>query len=355
MRDIAQPVLYHDVRAVELWLFLRTIMERPDLAAQVQCFHQYDPLIYCGPNDRDETPSSWALEEQKHDWMSRFEGTEALGDADLEKWLLDSILALLPSAKQLIVDMSLNDRYAWAASANFSSITHLVLDHFTLLGDGYLSGFLSTMPRLEKLSIAVTGDTPERLPLAEVSCLEIIGEQLSEAALGAIVSSCPKLERFAYHLGMGREAITWKQVQRSLHQCRKTLRHVEITFKPYYFDDNYNLEYGLGSFRELDRLETLFISAKSFHTDPLNNTVPMFPVDVPQLIGFLPESVRHIKFLGLQRQWDGIGMLAQAVSKGHFPRLKMVQLLQDWTTLRESCSILAAVGVKCESFDQWYC
>lgn len=349
MRDIAQPVLYHDVRVVELWLFLRTIMARPDLAAQVQCFHQYDPFMYFSSEDMDETASSQALEVQKHDWVRQFEGTEALGgDADIERWLLDSTLALLTSAKQLIIDICLNERYAWGASAKFLSVKYLVLDHVTRLGDGYLSDFLSTMPRLEKLSIAVKGNMPERLPLAEVRCLEIWGEELSEAALGAIVGSCPRLERFAYHMGMGQEAITWKPVQRTLRQCRKTLRHVEITFKPYYFGENRHLEYGLGSFRDFDQLESLFINAKGFHTDALNDRVPMFPARMSQLVDFLPESVRHIRFYGLQRKWDGIGMLTQAVSEGHFPRLKLLQFRRDRWTLSESYSILTAAGVTCE-------
>src|SRR3569833_1989301 len=38
LRDIAQPVLYHDVDPKALMPFLRTLMARPDLAARVRSF-----------------------------------------------------------------------------------------------------------------------------------------------------------------------------------------------------------------------------------------------------------------------------------------------------------------------------
>ncbi|PTB62546.1 hypothetical protein BBK36DRAFT_1087766, partial [Trichoderma citrinoviride] len=353
LRDIAQPVLYHYVYPKEIWLFLRTIMVRPDLAAQVRSFrHDLDSNINYEAEDPDTIFDPWINQPRRKNWLSQFEGIESLDEFGIRRWLIESILTRLPNARQLFIDVPLYRRSTLGTLVDFSSVTRLVFMPPIHLGRGYLRDFLSTMPYLEELALAVLGNGSEFLHLPELRFLELFGYDIGAETLMAIIGSCPKLERFGFYGEPGLENFRWDQVQRILHQRRETLKHLKFRAIPYFLDEDYEVMSDRGSFRGFDGLETLYMNAESFNTEGAKDfeaLFPIFPADVVEMVDLLPESLLCLGFYDLRCQWKGIDVLAQAIREGHFPRLKTVYLTLEGADLEESRSILAAVGVACKS------
>ncbi|KAL6872360.1 hypothetical protein HDV57DRAFT_505529 [Trichoderma longibrachiatum] len=350
LREIAQPVLYHYVYTTRNWHVLRSIIARPDLAAHVR------GLEYLGHTDNHSlqdldivtaTRDHKQLQENKvaiHPTCTRLAG---------QPHVLELISTRLPNAEELRINMS--KMRGWDFMVDLKSIRRLRLyidSYYVPSHRLHLASFLSVMPRLECLRIS--GDTSlqsTHLFPTEIRTLDLDFSEWHPSSLIPVIDCCPKLERFRYY-GVPQshpEGLTWPRTQHIVYSRKTTLKHVNFSWQPGREPCQGNLRSELGSFRSLDGLETLWMEVGCAIPKRWKSWVTRFPANTTELIELLPESLRLIYFRGLSRGWHGIEMLALAIRRGHFPRLKTVVVQQAGATLRKSRKVLAAVGVACES------
>ncbi|OPB41451.1 hypothetical protein A0O28_0081710 [Trichoderma guizhouense] len=197
--------------------------------------------------------------------------------------------------------------------------------------------------------------------MARIRSIILFDSLIDATSLWRLIDSCPELEHFEYYANCCEEGsygysvpFTWGQAQRTLCSRRNTLKRLNLVFgKDYhlYLDEMEPEDY-LGSLRDLDKLEALWVETTSFGTDEDDATVPIFPADIDDLVKMLPESLTCLGFCGSHNNWDGIEILAEAIDEGHFPRLEMVWVEQEGEIFEDSCDILASVGVVCVPLDE---
>ncbi|UKZ55565.1 hypothetical protein TrVGV298_009389 [Trichoderma virens] len=370
LHEIAEPVQYHDVRLGDTRghaiCFLRTLLERPDLAAQVRWFSNIDSSSYWLLWKDIEAFGGAALRL----YINRIGGWFGMAlwnGIDWHQELLELTLGLLPNAEKLRLEAPY-----WYEKGFSSLITEFVpMESVTMLQmipeEEYSLGvrrglmdlgpqrdFLAMMPCLKDLKIHRYGRISEHLPLSEVCSLSLEDCCISKRSLRKIIDSCPKLECFNYvfrDVGVvDADPFTWGQAQQMLRSRRQTLKKVNFEFgKMYLTTRDEPLEPGdyLGSFHDFEKLETLWVRTTSFGAQDDDTTIPTFPANVQDLISKLPGSLICLGFCGSHKNWDGIKILAMAIREGHFPKLKTVMVEQEQTEFEESCEILAAVGVVC--------
>ncbi|KAK4061961.1 hypothetical protein Trihar35433_9561 [Trichoderma harzianum] len=374
LRDVVQPVQYHEVFPSDFRPLLRTIIARPDLAARVRRFYIIDMM---NSEFSAEDVEMLRAEARRHkigkcdEWLQTIKDHEY----DSQLRLLELTLARLPKLETLYIQEP--GRYrtklnvSLKALTEMPSITNLELCIHENTDLGRMHDFISMLPRLEKLTVELCGKISQHLPLSELRSVVLCESYISVASLQNLVSSCPKLEHFEYYdgdLGLSVEdesqmdfaSFTWGQAQRILHARRETLKALNFEFGPDYLaipreplgEDDY-----LHSFHDFDKLETLWVRTTSFGTDDDEKDVPLFPQDVQELVKMLPPSLICLGFSGSHKNWDGVKTLANAIRGGHFQRLKKVVLEQEQAEFQKSCEILAAVGVVCKQFEMgryWY-
>ncbi|KAL6871985.1 hypothetical protein J3F83DRAFT_733361 [Trichoderma novae-zelandiae] len=347
LREIAQPVLYHYVETGRNWNFLRSIIARPDLAAHVRGLHHG----WTSDSIREDVDIVAAIQAHKR-LQTRIGAHEHYPRCSGHPHVLELISARLPNAEELAIDM--DDMPRWESVIQLKSVRRLHLfayDDIDCLDS--LGSFLSAMPCLEGLNMQVEPWLSSSLPVTEVRSLDLEAKWLTAPNLTLMVKSCPKLERFRYHCvlqpGPEEGTLTWPQTQHILYPLRKTLKHVNFSNVPYGSPVPQQLRRDLGSFRNLDGLETLWMDISRAIPKRWKPRTPRFPANTTDVVDMLPESLRVVYFRGLDQRWHGIEMLASAIQGGHFPRLKTVVVQQVGAALNKSCRVLAAVGVGCES------
>lgn len=352
LREIAQPILYHHVYTIRHWHFLRSIIARPDLAANVR------ELQYPGDSDSPFSGdlNADAVLRAQEELLKHMEGIDGT-DINTINWadILDMILERLPNAEELSINIG--NTHIEVFHADLESIRRLRLysrskdrEHGDQMGS-----LLSVMPDLEELNISIDFRPEETymLPFTELRSLDLEFSRWSASGLTTMINHCPQLERFRCYgvLGPGvyEDDLVWSLAQRILQPLKKTLKHVNFCRDTDFYPEEPSLSHYFGSFRELDGLETLWMDIGYILPDRSSPYDLTCPANTDELVALLPESLRLVYFCGIDDWWHGIEMLAQAIEGGHFPRLETVVVEQDGATLEESRRALAAVGVACES------
>ncbi|PNP47126.1 hypothetical protein THARTR1_10631 [Trichoderma harzianum] len=226
------------------------------------------------------------------------------------------------------------------------SVTRLSLNPWVICDFdlGQMGDYLAMMPCLERLKVIDCAKVTQKLPLASLRSLTFhysdhSDGHMEENSLQNIVDSCPKLEHldlgFTWRMegsgaAAGSEPLTWSQAQRILHPRRETLKHLKLEFNktPWGFTSPRPVrqEEYLSSFREFKALESLWVRTVGFGSKENLGKAPTFPENVQHLVGMLPESLTRICFCGTHPEWDGLLVLAKAISEGHLPKLKKVMV-----------------------------
>ncbi|KAL6786754.1 hypothetical protein J3E68DRAFT_445883 [Trichoderma sp. SZMC 28012] len=361
LRDIAQPILYHQSAPGNMIPFMRTIIERPDLAAQVRNFFTYeadDPELF------DTDIEIFRAEAQRLNHGNRNKWTRAMLDNKYryQQRLFELALALLPNVKKitLIVPSRSQEELdgLFGAPVVLKSVHRLTVLPWEPVDFGRFKDILAMMPRLERLQIEECHCITQTLPLAELRTLIIVECGISTESLQNIIQSCPNLEHFEYqswardyppeYFGFEEEC-TWGLAQDILRSRKKTLKHLNLTFNlncRMDVDDLGPDDY-LSSFDDFDGLETLWLLPIGFGTTPAGFGPPIFPRDVDDLVTMLPQSLICLGLCCPLENWQGIKTLALAIEQGYFPKLKYVMVDQTECEYDESCEMLAPLNVSC--------
>ncbi|KAM6484565.1 hypothetical protein HDV62DRAFT_379023 [Trichoderma sp. SZMC 28011] len=361
LRDVAQPILHHEAIPRNMVPFVRTLIERPDLAAQIRTLYTDEAW---GDSKRDTDINIFREEAQRLNHGNRNKWTQATLD-DKFKYhhrLSELALALLPNVKKIALfvpskpEQELDELFgAHVALKSLRSLTVLPSEPVDF---GRFRSILAMMPRLERLQIEECHCITQSLPLAEIRTLIITESCISMRSLQTIIQSCPKLEHFEYH-DWARDyyldyfdseaECTWGLAQDILRSRKKTLKHLNFMFD---LDcdldvDDLDPEDYLSSFDDFDGLETLWLLPISFGRTDTECGPPIFPRDVDDLVTMLPQSLTCLGLSCMHENWQGIKTLALAIEQGYFPKLKHVMVDQITSEYDKSCEILAPLNVSC--------
>ncbi|QYT00486.1 hypothetical protein H0G86_007567 [Trichoderma simmonsii] len=362
--DIAQPFLYHRVEIRKILLFLRTIIARQDLAVHVLSFN-YSENFPLEVSAEDLEMLQAELQRLNIGKCVEWVWEMNMHESDIDEQLLKLTLRRLPNVRKL----SMSGLFLGTKSPLKDSLNKgFVIESMKVLrlipcdnGDlGNMRRLLAMTPHAESMMVYFLGCVTRHLPLARIRSL-ILRESLIDAtSLRRLIDSCPELEHFEYYVKPYEEGsygylvpFTWGQAQRKLCSRRNTLKRLNLVFGkdyPLYLREM-EPDY-LGSLRDLDKLEALWVQTTSFGTDEDDATVPIFPEDIDHLVKMLPESLTCLGFCGSHNNWDGIEILAEAIEEGHFPRLEVVMVEQEGEIFEDSRDILASVGVVCVPLDE---
>ncbi|PNP47127.1 hypothetical protein THARTR1_10632 [Trichoderma harzianum] len=359
LRDIAQPILYHHATPGNMVPFVRTLIERPDVAAQVR-------ILFTDEAHRDSKLDTdieiFQAEAQRLNHGNRNKWTREMLDDVIEYHhrLFELAIALLPNVKQITLlvpskpQQELDELFG--APVALKSVRSLTVLPLELVDFGRFKCILAMMPRLERLQIEECHCITQALPLAELRTLIITESGISTGSLRNIIQSCPKLEHFEYHDWARdypeyldfEEECTWGLAQCILQSRKKTLKHLNFIFRVNCrMDDDLKPEDYLDSFRDFDGLETLWVLPISFGTADTQSGAPIFLRDVQDLVDMLPQSLTCLGLSCMHEDWQGIKILALAIEQGYFPKLKQVMVEQIDSDYDESCRILAPLNVSC--------
>lgn len=369
LRDIAQPVLFHNINPKDLLPLLRTIIERPDLAVHIRGFSNHDSKTSLPSNDDVERLEAAARRlgiDRGEGWLKEIQ----IDEVARYTWPLDFILSHIPYivAMYLVLPNISEEKELGNLIEGKVVMPHVRCLYVTdgdhedgMVNLGDMCALLAMMPNIQKLDVYHCEGATQHIPLAELRSLSITTANIGVSSLRRIVESCPKLESFEYE-GSTRERyietdeleITWGEAQRILHQRRTTLKHLNFEFGIDYLDlreEPMMLEDHPGSFRDFDKLETLFVRTTSLGAQWSFEETPTFPATVQDLVDMLPESLTLLAFCGRHCRWRGLEKLAQAIRDGHFPKLTTVLVEQEGEDFNESRADLAAVGVVCIEYE----
>lgn len=341
--------------------FVRTLIERPDLAAQVR-------ILFTDEADNPELFDTdieiFQAEAQRLNHGNRNKWTRAMLDDEIKYHhrLFELALALLPNVNRITLMVPSKSQQEldelFGAPVALKSVRSLTVLPWEPADFGRFTGILAMMPRLERLQIEECNCITQTLPLAELRTLIITESGIGTESLQNIIQSCPKLEHFEYH-DWGRdyppeyfdfeEECTWGLAQCILRSRKKTLRHLNFMFNLSCHLDDADLdpEDYLSSFSDFDGLETLWVLPISFGITDTEMGAPIFPKDVQDLVTMLPQSLTCLGLCCMREDWQGIKILALAIKQGYFPKLKQVMVEQTEIEYDESCEMLAPLNVSC--------
>jgi len=360
LRDIAQPILYHDVDPPALMPFLRTVLARPDLAG---CVHSFSnsrigasqftaedrPLIRARARAAGVAlPRQWAVSESQTTHRDIVDGL-----------ITEHLLGHLPRLTNLhhtrIGYPSLG-RLLEPAGLVLGSLQKLELGQWDV-EKGFALQFdsqgplLAAAPNLRCLKVHLCARVEPGLPLQNLKILKITNSCLSESSLDNLVSACPNLEGFGYDTALAdtfidkHTEISPGAAQRILRARKSTLRYLDLDF-----GSNSLLEFGwraefrldyMDSFQDFQVLEKLVISL-----------VWIRGAEVPgndALVSILPGSIRllAIPCEGRDGLLHGLVKVAVAVAQGWFPHLRTVQfdlLAGASEEIAQACAIAGIEG-----------
>ncbi|KFY38200.1 hypothetical protein V494_04457 [Pseudogymnoascus sp. VKM F-4513 (FW-928)] len=389
LRDIAQPILYKEFvlgygdswkSKLYTWdgrltSFLRTIAQRPDLAALVERIYIHSHLLK--PVRSKSKENRDGIEQ-----AARAVGIEK-GQQLLSGELVTVLIAKLPNLKHfsLQTEMSpyedlrdLRPSYLRALGISVLPLTTIDVnrnavtdDQFPLFNLEICAGaILDRATNLKTLNLHMCGGIQHRAPIPSLPNLEtlrISHSRLNETDLKGLLSSCANLRTFAFeatgtYVDYGgcvqdfspRGHFELKNAVKYLSRHRATLRslHLDLRMRDVFYGDSIDRG-SLPSFRLRDfkALEHLFLNSEEIFDGGNKHLI----AENQLLAWFLPVNIVSLHLQGnsgnfLPRLAKGLLGLAKAASKGQFPRLKEVrcdarQILDD----NAVGSMFAAAGV----------
>ncbi|KAK5996911.1 hypothetical protein PT974_02258 [Cladobotryum mycophilum] len=397
LRDVAQPFLFH-----RLWHprpfgadFIRTLLNRPDLAAAVKILDQSTcvPIRYPGKEDAEfiydvafelkleifDDPEFDKLEEfhyddeeEQHIWHGIQEFERGKRPHDFDYLFPETLIALLPNLQSLAFSQT-----------DYDASQHDVLARrFRRLGDrpglphlrtlklqsteGHLKLFhpanavlMNAAPKLERLVISHCDQLKDsrghrkmihampNLRMIEFRDCELEHLFDQEAPyLRSLIEASPKLENFSYtHLPTGDHRL-WNgpiptaSILACLEPSKQTLRHFEIDLSRQ-VKHMANLEedepgLGIQSLEGFSVLETVKLSNRSFCQCHLVN-VPFFTRHdahcLTKLLSPVSQSLKVlvVKVGRISRAWFDIASLGEQVAQGKFPALEHLEIRPTFT------------------------
>ncbi|PHH92737.1 hypothetical protein CDD83_5566 [Cordyceps sp. RAO-2017] len=384
---IAQPVLYHyyatgnlptqagfglhhTIREPseddKLPLFLRTMMQRPDLAAHVRALQLVDSDMVNGCCDdlvRDLGVQMRHFNIQPPDKV----GALSCGDVFLRnrpfsveghRWLEELAIALSPRLEMLLVAHTAPSRFFWNANISMSQLKSLAIRGYS--GQYYFSeatSLIAAAPKLQTLYLLDCShfmgwrqvfDLSLELVLANLRQLIVNG--LRAEHLEKILRSCSRLQDLEYYQQTAPGIWNVGQVVQSIMPARHTLRRLYFACLPMatsnlnlfghirqesgagertpnYVEDALTVSYdtsAIESLREFGELQELGIDQASIYSpssvDPETNP--------GRLARLLPPRVQKLRVMYVYR-----GMTADLCSLGRqaaelLPALKHIRLGQ---------------------------
>jgi len=376
---VAQPFLYYDPARICLYgnllgtsrrfLLLRTLVDRPDLAACVRrlgpmarerCGFEEEELRFCKATAR-------RLEltlPNDPDWNC-LDGQTTRSQAS--SFYSQLFLALAPNVKTFVLELLGTD----LAEGDFQTSFFVLTERLTSLHEAALlprlghvqictntygmlgqeSPVTLALPRIApfmtQLRIqAVVGSAGDDIgPDGEAKCgLPMVPNlRVLELAKGGfedtqfpyllkLITRCPSLERFRFSADgfineFGTEHLTPRSFLDALQHVRKTLRHLHLDFNDASFDLDEHQEFG-ALLPTFDRLETLKLDIAAFVFDDMDGE--SLQDNAACLTDILPNSIRHLRLminhLEHSNLWVQILDLAKAAGAGKFPELSQVEL-----------------------------
>ncbi|KAJ9139212.1 Glycoside hydrolase family 61 protein [Pleurostoma richardsiae] len=356
LRDIAQPLLYHRyysarLRHKDLVLFLRTIVERPDLAYHVRTAHIaiIEYRMFNSSNSAIPAPMKASFGRVG---VTVPEGIDIGNRYAVYQAMAQLIVAQLPRVQDLDLVLSSyespTENVFWVfdqlADAEPRKVTFYHLRNIRFHGEQAqedislrsLSRFLSLAPNLQRLLTAYCyGDSrlSGTLPLANVVDLRLNLTRHTLGQLQPILSSCGPLQKFAYESDRDSEGdeVSPRQLAAALLHHRDTLRWLELRFSGDVAEGE-----EIESLKAFSQLETLRIDVAGFGSP---NRLP--PDDNSLLVNALPGSIQDLAILDIIQE-EGRHILEIAKKRSLFPELHRVGV--DGTPIdtydKEACTAL---------------
>ncbi|CAG9988234.1 unnamed protein product [Clonostachys byssicola] len=371
LREIAQPITYHVVASVPNYAqfpkFIRTLDERPDLAAQIRwlCQHTYE----CGGWDYDNAEEvelvkgvAKRLGMQREDDVD-FESADE-EDTSLGKFCIELLIALAPNLEALQVYMENDGNYEgtkyyytaerrrqigleaaslhrlkrleivtdddWGVSANVPGIPVLLslapnLEHLSLYRCKGLSDEWDGED--EESRIIFRNGAISSLRVVEFKGSALEGDADTDSLISGIVSRAPQLERFSYqsqaaYLGEHIDVhFSARDFLRCLRRTKNSLKflNIDLTEHSLHSDSGETIEsHVLQSFTAL---ETVKLDDTSFCRHRGNPEVPS-----TCLTDTLPTNLKTLvlRLYEGSQAWADLERLAAESRK--FPNLRRVQI-----------------------------
>ena len=365
LRDVAQPVLSHDLNPRSHIRLIRTLLARPDLAACARTLCNDGCLADLRDDDHPileaaaarlgiALPEGWELEPDDN------------ADA-VQSRVFDVLLALVPGLDTLGYTRYMNltpTELLVGSDTALPSLRRLHVSYWDTEGGfdlGECRELLRLAPSLEYLGARMCYAVRPGLALANVRALHLQYSYLGVQDLQDAVRACPLLEEFSYKSGGsavsqytdGRAEFVPAEAMRELETRKATLRRLDLDFDSgcgeylHFFDSHVEADHAMGSLAGFPLLEMLLVPPEYFFGEDEWESSDM----VEDLIEMLPPSLR---FLGLHGKLDPFPSpegLAEAIGRGVFPNLAKVVLKCSEGDTERVKELFDAVGVEYEPYD----
>ncbi|KFZ08095.1 hypothetical protein V502_09558 [Pseudogymnoascus sp. VKM F-4520 (FW-2644)] len=383
IHDIALPILYNEFvpgygdswkSTLYTWdgrltSFLRTIAQRPDLAALVKRIYIHSHLVKSIGGKESQDGVEQAI---------RVLGIENMSH-QLSGELVTILISKLPNLKHFSLQTAINpiqdltSQYLRVERIFVLPLTTIDINAFAATNtDGLFNleicagAILKRSKNLETLNLHMCGGIQKYAPIPtfpNLKTLRITHSRLNERDLEGLLSSCASLRTFVFEatgryidvhrcrqdFGPG-DHFKLSDAVRHLTRHRATLKslHLDLRVEGFgYVPRKERASPPSFSLRDFTALEHLFLNSYRIYGEGERH----LRAESQLLVQFLPASIVSLHLEGnsgdlLSRLAKGLLGLADAVSKGRFSRLKQVrcdagQILDD----NEVGSMFAAAGV----------
>lgn len=384
IHDIAQPILYNEFlpgygdswkSTLYTWdgrltSFLRTIAQRPDLAALVKRIYIHSHLVKSidGKENQDGIEQAIRALGIDKEWRQ-------LGGGELVTILISKLPNLKHFSLQTAIRslQDLTSQYLRVEQISVLPLTTIDINAFSPTNtDGLFDleicagGILKRSKNLETLNLHMCGGIQKYAPIPtfpNIKTLRITHSRLNERDLEGLLSSCGSLRTFVFEatgfyidiyqccpdFGPG-DHFKLSDAVRHLTRHRAKLKSLHLDLRKEGFGYVARQERASPpsfSLRDFTALEHLFLNSYEIYGEGEQH----LRAESQLLVRFLPASIVSLHLEGnsgdlLSRLAKGLLGLADAVSQGHFSRLKQVrcdagQILDD----NAVGSMFAAAGV----------
>ncbi|OTB11119.1 hypothetical protein K445DRAFT_322307 [Daldinia sp. EC12] len=370
IRDIAQPILYHDFMpgygdswrsesyawGERLVYFLRTIIQRPDLAALVRRIYIHPLLV----KNIDETwtkntlePVTQGLAFPLSEYLAHFPNEGGFESDFYQHQMLFAplfgiLLAVLTNLSHLSLQVAPRSVPISPSALEVAGVSKLCLKNidisaysnprsngdykFNIGNDTY--GLFELVDNIETLNLHMCYSVPNPLRV-KMRALHITHSRMNEESLGNLLSYWTGLETFIYE-ATHPPLITYGCLSGSpmddgivhfqpndaigyLYDHRSTLKTLHLDLRNWSIVGK--LPQPISILREFTALEDLLLNQDMICNDRRT--------EQHQITGILPPSIRKLQIIGPFREFfhslvKGLHGLADAASQGDFPHLRRV-------------------------------
>ncbi|KAF4981038.1 hypothetical protein FZEAL_3090 [Fusarium zealandicum] len=335
LHQVATPLLYHEVVG-DAWQldqaldFLRTISQRPDLAA---CVRHFSLGKY--PTHPGQHWLSIKKLAKSRGVLLPFKNPPHYEDPRLSGLLFDISLSLVPHVQKLGVTVFSGGDYGnyLPSSTRLSSLKELRLsledDYAESLQMSDFAMLFKMTPSLENLEVGMCFSAFRGVALGNLKTLKLKNSILKLKDLRDVAVRCTKLETFIFHTSMteeqapsGLEHFAPRQIVQALTPRKGTLRHLEIQcdWEPFTSVSPKGL---VTSVKELTALETLYLDVNCLcygSTDDFEQAHDTVAASL--MVGLLPASIKTVIIDGDRSSlYEPILKLARHAQKGALPQL----------------------------------